>query len=156
MKRILYVFVFVVLSLYGCHDCYLELGDSYVYDNRIIYLQTDGYYEELVPDQVLNFDYDKDYIIAYQKPDSAYYREYRIDICKEFSDSTIRSLEKLDSLEVLLDSMLYIQDCYWIIRKKDTKVYGPMTKSDFYKKCKKMNITIKMDKRYESEFIKHY
>ncbi len=28
-----------------------------------------------------------------------------------------------------------------------------MTESDFNRKCKKMNITIQMDKRYESRFL---
>ncbi len=151
MKRILYIFI--ALLLCGCHDAYLNLGDSYVYDSRRIHKQIGRGYKTLIPDQVLNFEYDKNYIIAYQIPDSAFYREFYIDIYKEFSDSTIRSQKTTDSLEVLLDSMLSIEHCYWIIHKKDCKVYGPMTESDFNRKCKKMNITIQMDKRYESRFL---
>ena len=63
---------------------------------------------------------------------------------------------KADSLEVLLDSMLKIRDCYWIIRKKDCKVFGPMTESDFNQECKKRNIKLKMDKRYERQYIRSY
>ena len=97
----------------------------------------------LIPDDVINFAYDKNYIIAYQIPDSAIYREYYIDIYKNFADSTIRSQETTDSLETLLDSMLSIKHCYWIICKKDAKVHGPMSKSAFNRRCKKMNIDLK-------------
>lgn len=149
MKRVLYIFIYIVLLLCGCHDDYWDLGDSYVYDNGYVYLQVDKhyknhkYYEELVPYRVLNFGYDENYIIAYQEPDSAQYRRFSIDIYKDFPDSIKQSQVKIDSLESMLDSMLSIKDCYWIICKKDTKVYGPMTKSDFNRKCKKMKINLK-------------
>lgn len=108
----------------------------------------------LVPDQVLNYEFDDNYIIAYQIPDSAYYREYYINAYKEYSDSTIHSQETTDSLKTLLDKMLSIQDCYWIIRKQDDKVFGPMAESDFNRMCKELNVSIKMDKKYESQFLK--
>lgn len=136
--------------LCGCHDCIHELGDSYIFQNGRIDKYIDewkGTLKFLIPQEVLNYEYDKNYIIVYQIPDSAVYRYYYIDIYKLSSDTTLRSPEITDSLEALLDSMLTIRDCYWIIRKSDAKVYGPMTESDFNKQCKKMNITLKMDKK---------
>ena len=157
MRKFLYLFVFILLILYGCHDSYRELGDTYIYESGRIHKFKDEKKRSmvtLIPDQVLNYAHDKNYIIAYQIPDSAIYRYYYIDSYKRCSDSTIRSRETTDSLEALLDSMLSIQDCYWIIRKKDAKVYGPMKKTDFNRQCKMMNITIKMDKKYESQRLK--
>ena len=83
------------------------------------------------------------------------YKSARAGIYKylSLSDSTMHFQHKADSLEVLLDSMLKIRDCYWIIRKKDCKVFGPMTESDFNRECKKRNIKLKMDKRYERRYI---
>ena len=150
MKKNLFLFVFVTLVLCGCHDAYWELGDSYIYDSGRIcmlmdrgYIMDSGYMKIVVPDQVLNFGFDEHYIIAYQKPDSAYFSEYYIDSYKDCSDSTARSQEAADSLEALLDKMLNIQDCYWIICKKDKRVYGPMTESNFNEQCKKKNITLR-------------
>ena len=153
MRKLLYIFI--VLLLCGCHDSYFELGDSYIYENgRIDKLMVKGTMTILVPDQVLNYEFDDNYIIAYQIPDSAYYREYYINAYKEYSDSTIHSQETTDSLKTLLDKMLSIQDCYWIIRKQDDKVFGPMAESDFNRMCKELNVSIKMDKKYESQFLK--
>ena len=144
MKRILYLFI--ALLLCGCHDSYWDLGDSYLYENGRINKYIDekkGSMSILIPEDVLNFAFDEDHIIAYQIPDSVIYREFYIDIYKDFSDPTIRSQKTTDSLEILLDSMLSIKHCYWIIQKKDCKVYGPMTESDFNRKCKKTKITLK-------------
>ena len=141
MRKFLYIFV--VLLLCGCHDDYWDLGDSYLYSDGCVYKYIDekgGPMATLIPYDVLNFSFDKNYIIAYQKPDSAIYRNYYINIFRESSDSTIRSQEIADSLEILLGRMLSIRDCYWIIRKKDVKVYGPMRELDFNRQCKKMNI----------------
>ncbi|WP_139261375.1 DUF3997 domain-containing protein [Xylanibacter ruminicola] len=153
MRKLLYIYI--VLLLCGCHDSYFELGDSYIYESgRINKLMDKGTITILVPDQVLNYEFDDNYVIAYQKPDSAYYREYYINAFKENSDSTIRSQKMTDSLETLLKKMLSVPDCYWIIRKQDAKVFGPMSESDFNRMCKKLNVLIKMDKKYESRFLR--
>ena len=156
MKSLLYAFLFMTLLLCGCHDSYRELGDSYIYESGRIHKFIDGgkgTVVTLIPDQVLNYEHNKNYIIAYQIPDSAIYREYYIDIYKKITDSTIRSQEKTDSLEALLDSMLNIKHCYWIICKKDAKVYGPMTKAKFKEKCIKMGIGLTLNPKYESQFL---
>lgn len=142
-----FIYIFIVLLLSGCHDDYWELGDSYVYNNGCIYYVIDTCHrdgvryeglEELVPFDVHNFGYNEHYIIAYQKPDSAYY----IDFNQTIPDSTTCFQEKADSLETLLGKMLSIQNCYWIIRKKDKRVFGPMSESDFNRRCKRMGISI--------------
>ena len=149
--------VLTTILLCSCHGDFSSLGDSYVSIESCIAKEVDneGHVETLIPDQVLNYDFDKSHIIAYQMPDSDCFRRCRIDIYKylSLSDSTMHFQHKADSLEVLLDSMLKIRDCYWIIRKKDCKVFGPMTESDFNRECKKRNIKLKMDKRYERRYI---
>lgn len=153
MKKLLYIII--VILVYGCHDSYANLGDSYIYESgridRIINEET-GTLNILIPDQVLNYEYDDNYIIAYQVPDSAIIYEFDIDSYRR--DTTSQSQEKADSMEALLDKMLIIRDCYWIIRKADCKRYGPMTETDFYRECRKMKITIMMDKKYEQPFLK--
>lgn len=145
MRKFLYIFI--VLLLCGCHDDYWELGDSYVYNNGCIYYVIDTCHrdgvryeglEELVPFDVHNFGYNEHYIIAYQKPDSEYY----IGFNQTIPDSTTRFQEKADSLETLLGKMLSIQNCFWIIRKKDKRVFGPMSESDFNRRCKRMGISL--------------
>jgi hypothetical protein len=150
--------ILTTILLCGCHVDFLSLGDSYVLieDIEIARQHKEGYLEMLIPYQVLNEDYDKSHIIAYQKPDSFLIRSEQIDFYRSIPDSTMRYQHKADSLEVLLDSMLKIRDCYWIIRKKDCKVFGPMTESDFNRECKKRNIKLKMDKRYERQYIRSY
>ena len=154
-----YLFLTTIL-LCSCHVDYLSLGDSYVLiEDVVIAREKDKEshaLEILIPDQVLNEDYDKSHIIAYQKPDSFTYRREQIDFYRSIPDSTMHYQHKADSLEVLLDSMLKIRDCYWIIRKKDCKVFGPMTESDFNQECKKRNIKLKMDKKYERQYIRSY
>ena len=150
MKRLIYIFL--VSLLHGCYyGSYSDLGDSYIYmdgsiDRRI---NKTHVLENLVPIDVLNYDFDKKHIIVYQRPDSDAFRKDYIDTYDFFTDSTMQYQHEVDSLEVLLDSMLKIKDCYWIIRKKNCKVFGPMTESDFNQECKKRNIKLKMDKRYE-------
>ncbi len=150
--------VLTTILLCSCHVDYLSLGDSYVLieDSSIEREDKEGYLEMLIPNQVLNEDYDKSHIIAYQKPDSFLIRSEQIDFYRSIPDSTMQYQHKADSLEVLLDSMLKIRDCYWIIRKKDCKVFGPMTESDFNQECKKRNIKLKMDKKYERRFRGSY
>ena len=144
MEKRLYLLLSIALLLCGCQGSHWELGDSYIFENGRI----DRFIDEardsmdiLIPDHVLNFAYDKNYIIAYQIPDNAIYRDYYIDLYK-CPNPTLQSQETPSCAEELLNSMLCIQNCYWIIRKKDTKVYGPMTESDFNQKCKKMNIAL--------------
>ena len=151
MKKLFYLITALLIS--GCYyGSFEDLGDSYIYMDGRIDKEIDEKrhsLKNLVPISVLNYDYDKSHIIAYQKPDSDAFRKDYIDTYDFFTDSTMQYQHEVDSLETLLDSMLEIRDCYWIIRKKDCKVFGPMTESDFNQECKKRNIKLKMDKRYE-------
>lgn len=149
-------FLFVLLLFCGCHDDYWELGDSYVYDNGYIYyLVSDNYskgihehYEELVPFEVQNFGFDEQNIIAYQKPDSAEFTRFSIDIYKDSADSIRAYQANIDSLESVLDSMLRIQNCYWIISKKNKKVFGPMSEFDFNRRRSKMGINLSWKRKW--------
>lgn len=147
MKKMLVLLIFLS-SLYNCHGDSWNLGDDYVFvegsiakrcgHNKYKYLET------LIVEQVLNFNYDEDFIIAYQIPD----RDY-LNFVREFK--TKREIDSLDNLYTAMETIHY---CYWIIQKKNTNIIGPMNKEKFEDKCKEMNIKIRMDKKYEKEFVK--
>ncbi len=47
------------------------------------------------------------------------------------------------------DKLLMAHDCYWIVRKKDGKLFGPLDKSEFMAQCYKMKVKCTLD-RYSS------
>jgi hypothetical protein len=59
--------------------------------------------------------------------------------------------EKQDSLDRQKESMSAIQDCYWIIRKSDSRIWGPMTASDFKTMCLRLKIKAKLSKKKEKK-----
>lgn len=143
MKSILITLLLIMLS--SCHGDYVEFGDDYVYVNGCIAKEDpkSSALDILVYVQVLNSAWDDDYIIAYQKPDRGVFEEYIEGLPQK----------EIDSLEHLYDRMHEIHNCYWIIRKKDKRVFGPMTKKDFEIKCRRMGVSIKLDPRYENQYI---
>ena len=140
MRKVLVYLTYVSIVMCSCHGDYYDMGDGYIYTNREIAKSLEsgfGYthIEPLIPRKVLNFACDKDYIIAYQKPDRVWFDFAEEDVPKE----------KVDSLEQLYNKICDIHDCYWIIIKKNGQLYGPMEKKEFEKRCKRMGVKIKMD-----------
>jgi hypothetical protein len=136
----------ILVLLCCCWSCdVVELEDGYYYLNCTIWkkVKVEGKYDAsrtIVPKEVLNFNYDNYYIIAYQKP--AY------DVANKSMRETASQTEK-DSLDEQMRKILEIDDCYWIIRKVDCVVWGPMPKSEFEDMCKKKGIKIVLDPKYE-------
>lgn len=136
------------ILLVSCHDSYRRLGDNYVYMNRIIAkAEPQKSYETLhflITEQVLNYNYDNDYIVAYQIPDFDEYWESLVESSPETQKDSLRNLATL---------MNNIHDCYWIIRKKDCKIWGPMTKNDFNAKCHEIGVLVELDSKYANDFL---
>jgi len=140
MRKVLVYLTYVSIVMCSCHGDYYDMGDGYIYTNREIAKSLEsgfGYthIEPLIPRKVLNFACDKDYIIAYQKPDRDWFDFAEEDVPKE----------KIDSLEQLYNKICDIHDCYWIIIKKSGQRFGPLGKKEFKKQCKKMGIKLIMD-----------
>ena len=147
MNRIIPAMLLLVVLISACHGDYWSLGDGYVFVNRAIARQTGkGRYkpmETLVMDQVLNFAFDDNFIIVYQIPDRNW-----LNYAKDFMPA-----EKIDSIEALYVKMEDIHHCYWIIRKADAFIIGPMNKDEFEVTWKEMNINLKLDPKSQSKYI---
>lgn len=147
MRIVLVFLTYVSIVMSSCHGDYYDMGDGYIYTNRAIAKSLEsgfGYthIEPLIPRKVLNFACDKDFIIAYQKPDRDWFDFEEEDAPKE----------KVDSLEQLYNKICEIHNCYWIINKMNGQIYGPLEEKEFNSKLKEMKITIKMNKKYESQY----
>lgn len=134
--------LFICISILDCHGDYAEIDEQYRFVEGGIAIVTHRVHDyecirDIIPKNVMDYAQDKHYIVVYQEP---------------WSDDDTRQIMidglpegKQDSLEqkfVLMDSIKY---CYWIIRKKDAYVYGPMTKTEFYKQCYLLKIDLKLN-----------
>ena len=125
---------------------YIDLGNRYAWlEDRIIVKikeETDNslYYDLLIRPQVLNYDYDNQFIIAYQVYDgSEWYNSNQI-------------AEEKDSLFIQFAKLKQLKHCYWIINKETGQVMGPMRKSEFERKCKELHVKAKMQHFHEKKF----
>jgi hypothetical protein len=134
--------------LSSCGVYYIDLGNHYAWlEDRVIVKITEEtkkslYYDCLIRPQVLNYDYDDTYIIAYQVYDGS------IDY-----DSCQRPEEK-DSLRIQFKRLEEMKHCYWIINKETGRIIGPMKKNEFDLKCKTLNVRAKMRHSQEEKFWK--
>lgn len=129
-----------MFSCLGVH--YISLGKNYIWmENKVIgriIEETDKFvcYDLIIKPQVINFEYDDRYIVAYQIYDAEdTYYEPPADL--EVRDSLLQQYEKIRQ----------IRHCYWIIDKKNDKIMGPMTKSDFDISCKKLKVKARMPQK---------
>ena len=149
MKKIVYLLCLSVFLLGGCHGDFCDIGDGFVYTNGEIGKKMSGGglgyfpFKPLIPDHVMNFDYDSKYIIAYQIPEKDWFNEIK----------SYASQNDLDSLQSLFNKMITILHCYWIIRKQDGRVLGPMNKKEFLIKCDSLNCNLCLNPKYESEYV---
>ena len=128
----------------SCHDSYWELNDRYLYENGTIAEidSIDSSLHYLVPERVLNFAQDANYIIAYQIP--TFGERY-----KSMRESA--PIDCKDSLDNQCNMMREIHHCYWIIQKKDCRVWGPMNYGDFIRQCKALSIKKELNPKYEQK-----
>ncbi|MBR4268170.1 MAG: DUF3997 domain-containing protein [Prevotella sp.] len=148
--------IFVIVGLLMCYlftSCvggvfYIDLGNHYAWiESREVVKITEEkdnalYYDVIIYPQVLNYNYDDQYIIVYQVYDGSDY----------YDISAKQDKAEKDSLYALFDKIKEIKYCYWIIDKETDQVIGPLRKDDFNKKCQELHIEIKMHRFHEKKF----
>jgi hypothetical protein len=156
MRRVLHnitvaffaIIVLVIILLVGLwywldpvnRDSPITLGGNYVYvDGDICMTDDDGSLHLVIPDDVRNYMYDENYIIAYQRPSLV-----RADYFWSF-DNTVDK----DSIKSLKNLCYRLKDCYWIICKDNDSVLGPMSYNDYKQKCKKLDVKIKLLSKHQ-------
>lgn len=109
--------------------------------------------------EVLNYDYDDRFIIAYQVYSSR--TRFYYDSKSNYSDEDtllvqlverngkVVEIPQNDSLVAQYRKIKEIKNCYWIIDKETDQVMGPMRKEEFDCRCKALNVKAKMHKFFE-------
>ena len=147
-RRILNIVVLLLCNLLtSCLGVfYIDLGNHYAWlEDRIIVkikeeTENSLSYDLLIRPQVLNYDYDNKFIIAYQIYDgSDWYNSNPI-------------AEEKDSLLIQFAKLKEMKHCYWIIDKETDKVMGPMRKNEFERLCKTLQVEAKMRHFHEKKF----
>ena len=150
-RRILNIVVLLLCNLLtSCLGVfYIDLGNHYAWlEDRIIVkikeeTENSLFYDLLIRPQVLNYDYDNKFIIAYQIYDgSDWYNSNQI-------------AEEKDSLFIQFAKLKEMKYCYWIINKETNQVIGPMRKSEFDRKCEELHVKAKMCHFHEKKLWKN-
>ena len=141
------LFCYLLTSCLGVF--YIDLGNHYAWlEDRIIVKikeekENSLSYDLLIRPQVLNYDYDNKFIIAYQIYDgSDWYNSNQIS-------------EEKDSLVIQFAKLKEMKYCYWIINKETNQVIGPMRKPEFDRKCEELHVKAKMRHFHEKKFWKN-
>lgn len=150
-RRILNIVVLLLCNLLtSCLGVfYIDLGNHYAWlEDRIIVkikeeTENSLSYDLLIRPQVLNYDYDNKFIIAYQIYDGSDW--YNSNPIAEKKDSLFSQFAKLKEMKY----------CYWIINKETNKVMGPMRKNEFERLCKTLQVEAKMRHFHEKKFWKN-
>ena len=144
------VVMFLCILLTSCLGVfYIDLGNHYAWlEDRIIYKIKEEsekglYGDVIIRPQVLNYNYDDQYIIVYQIYDGD---DFFYDI------SAKQDKAEKDSLYAQFDKIKEIKYFYWIIDKETDQVIGPLRKDDFDRKCQELHIEIKMHRFHEKKF----
>ena len=147
-RRILNIVVLLLCNLLtSCLGVfYIDLGNHYAWlEDRIIVkikeeTENSLFYDLLIRPQVLNYDYDNKFIIAYQVYDGSDW--YNSNPIAEEKDSLLIQFAKLKEMKY----------CYWIINKETNQVIGPMRKPEFDRKCEELHVKAKMRHFHEKKF----
>lgn len=141
------LFCYLLTSCLGVF--YIDLGNHYAWlEDRIIVkikeeTENSLSYDLLIRPQVLNYDYDNKFIIAYQIYDGSDW--YNSNPIAEKKDSLFSQFAKLKEMKY----------CYWIINKETNQVIGPMRKPEFDRKCEELHVKAKMRHFHEKKFWKN-
>ena len=141
------LFCYLLTSCLGVF--YIDLGNHYAWlEDRIIVkikeeMENSLSYDLLIRPQVLNYDYDNKFIIAYQIYDGSDW--YNSNPIAEKKDSLFSQFAKLKEMKY----------CYWIINKETNQVIGPMRKPEFDRKCEELHVKAKMRHFHEKKFWKN-
>ena len=139
------LFCYLLTSCLGVF--YIDLGNHYAWlEDRIIVkikeeMENSLSYDLLIRPQVLNYDYDNKFIIAYQIYDGSDW--YNSNPIAEEKDSLLIQFAKLKEMKY----------CYWIINKETNQVIGPMKKPEFDRKCEELHVKAKMRHFHEKKFV---
>lgn len=147
-RRILNIVVLLLCNLLtSCLGVfYIDLGNHYAWleDRIIVKIKEEKanslFYDLLIRPQVLNYDYDNKFIIAYQIYDGSDW--YNSNPIAEEKDSLLIQFAKLKEMKY----------CYWIINKETNQVIGPMRKPEFDRKCEELHVKAKMRHFHEKKF----
>ena len=150
-RRILNIVILLLCNLLtSCLGVfYIDLGNHYAWlEDRIIVkikeeTENSLSYDLLIRPQVLNYDYDNKFIIAYQIYDGSDW--YNSNPIAEEKDSLLIQFAKLKEMKY----------CYWIINKETNQVIGPMRKPEFDRKCEELHVKAKMRHFHEKKFWKN-
>ena len=150
-RRILNIVVLLLCNLLtSCLGVfYIDLGNHYAWlEDRIIVkikeeTENSLFYDLLIRPQVLNYDYDNKFIIAYQIYDGSDW--YNSNPIAEEKDSLLIQFAKLKEMKY----------CYWIINKETNQVIGPMRKPEFDRKCEELHVKAKMLHFHEKKLWKN-
>ena len=150
-RRILNIVVLLLCNLLtSCLGVfYIDLGNHYAWlEDRIIVkikeeTENSLFYDLLIRPQVLNYDYDNKFILAYPIYDgSEWYNSNQI-------------AEEKDSLFIQFAKLKEMKHCYWIINKETNQVIGPMRKPEFDRKCEELHVKAKMLHFHEKKLWKN-
>ena len=150
-RRILNIVVLLLCNLLtSCLGVfYIDLGNHYAWleDRIIVKIKEEKanslFYDLLIRPQVLNYDYDDRFIIAYQIYDGS--DCYNSNPIAEEKDSLLIQFAKLKEMKY----------CYWIINKETNQVIGPMRKPEFDRKCEELHVKAKMRHFHEKKLWKN-
>ena len=106
----------------------------YIGNNSALWLGKDSVDSFILHGRVLSFDENADYVAAWQIPECI---EYESELSMYLAH---RELAELDSLVNMIEKMIRIRECYWIVQKRDTTVLGPFSEDEFDEKCKILGI----------------
>ncbi|TWI72210.1 uncharacterized protein DUF3997 [Treponema putidum] len=108
---------FIFLLFFTVFDDGLyELGDDFCYYEDLAAVMNDNIDLTDIPPKILSYQYDDNFIVAKQKPRR--YKEFNYTYNEDYKYS-----KGLDS------------EYYWIIKKKEKKVFGPLEYSQFIRLC---------------------
>ena len=115
-------------------DSPLSLTGNYVYvDCDICMTDDDGSLHLVIPDDVCNYMYDENYIIAFQRP-SFVRAEYFWTFDNTVDKDSIKSLKNLS---------YRLKECYWIVNIRNDSVLGPLDKKTFDYNCSVLGVKLK-------------
>ena len=120
VKVLIYIFIicFIVISMFSFFEGnnIIELGYGFHYNEELLAIMSDYLNLPDIPPEVLMYQYDDNFIVAKQKP-----RRY-----KEFNYTYNEGYKYSKGLD---------SEYYWIIKKKEKKVFGPLEYSQFIRLC---------------------
>lgn len=146
-KLIIYILSSFAAIIFLCFCCDDKPRDSDYYyqpsDNSFGKIIEGSIYhsgfsmETLVYPTIKDFEEYDDYVLARQEPNIKDY--YKVTHIPHNHRDSI-TLHQADSINQLIDWLNKMPECYWIVQKSTKKVYGPLTKTEYDRLSKKLDV----------------